>query len=314
MPTVLITGGHGGIGYAAARRLASCYKWNILLAGRSPDQMKRAATDLRRDFGVDVTTLPLDTSSLRSVRQAAAELVARLESGHLASLDAVLCNAGGRFDGPVAYSEDGYELTFATNCLGHFHLLELVADKIADGGRIIFTASGTHDPDTMDGKLAGKVVEPDAIVLANAGKDGAAPISAGKRYSTSKLCNVLTAYELHRRLRRAGAGTASIAFDPGFIPDSGFIRGMPRPAQWLMKTSAARWLFKRIGVTMGSLEFSGAMLARLAADPAFANGSGKYFQCDSGEFEEARSSVLSFDTQRAAKLWNQMEALTHPQA
>ncbi len=60
-----------------------------------------AAAALRRDFGVKVTTLPLDTSSLRSVRDAAANVGRLLDSGEIGSLDALLCNAGGRFDGPV---------------------------------------------------------------------------------------------------------------------------------------------------------------------------------------------------------------------
>ena len=50
----------------------------------------------------------------------------------------------------------------------------------------MFTASGTHDPDTTDGKMVGKVVEPDAIALANDGKDGKKPLSAGIRYSILK--------------------------------------------------------------------------------------------------------------------------------
>lgn len=66
-------------------------------------------------------------------------------------------------------------------------------DRMAESGRVVFTASGTHDPDTVDGRLVGKAIEPDAVMLANDGKDGRKPTSAGKRYSTSKLCNILTA-------------------------------------------------------------------------------------------------------------------------
>lgn len=309
MPTAVITGGHSGIGYSCARHLATHYQWDLVLAGRSPDKMHKAADALRREAGVHVTTLALDTSSLASVRAAAARCVAMLDRGELASLDALLCNAGGRFDGPVAYSEDGYEVTFASNCLGHC----LLAEHMAPAGRIVFTASGTHDPDTMDGKLVGAVVDPDAVVLANIGKDGSKPISAGKRYSTSKLCNILNAYELHRRLRTSGSSLVAIAFDPGSTPDTGFLRTMPSPVQWLSTTTFMTWLSRRLGVTMGSVGFSGASLARLAADPAYAGSSGKYLQSNDGTLIEARSSTLSYDEAKAARLWNQMGALARLQ-
>jgi len=61
------------------------------------------------------------------------------------------------------YSDDGYEKTFATNYQKHFLLVELLLDRLADHGRIVFTTSGTHDPDTADGKLMGIAAQHDAI-------------------------------------------------------------------------------------------------------------------------------------------------------
>ncbi len=313
MPTVLITGGHAGIGFECARQLASRSRCNLVLAGRSVDRMEPAAQQLRTSYGVKVTTLKLDTSSLASVREAAAQLRELIDSGKVDSFDALLCNAGGRHNGPTTFSPDGYETTFATNCLGHFLLVELLVDRMADGGRIVFTASGTHDPDTTDGKMVGKVVEPDAIALANDGKDGKKPLSAGIRYSTSKLCTILYAYELHRRLRRAGSSIASIAFDPGSIPETGLLRTMPKPVQWLAKTSLMKAVMKRMGVTQGSVGFSGASLAQIAVDPRYANASGKYLQSNDGALNETRSSKMSYDEQRAAKLWNDSRTLVRLQ-
>ena len=71
--------------------------------------------------------------------------------------------------------------------------------------------------------------------------------------------------------------------------------------------------FRLIGITPGSVAFSGAALARVAADPAFANGSGKYFQSKDGRLIEARSSKMSYDEGRALKLWNDSKLLVRLQ-
>lgn len=307
--TVLITGGHGGIGLECSKRLASA-RQNVILAGRSLERMESIVQQLQVSYGIKVHTLELDLSSLSSVRSAAARCRAMIDNNEIGSLQAILCNAGGRFE-KVSYTDDGYETTFATNCLGHFLLVELLMDCVKPDGRVVFTASGTHDPDTMDGKLVGAVVEPDAVALANDGKNGAKPTPAGKRYSTSKLCNILEAYELHRRLQKSGSSITSVAYDPGSTPGTDFLRGMPKPLQWLSKTSFMEWLSRRLGVTIGSLTFSGAALADLAIDPKYAGISGKYFQSNDGRLIERRSSTLSYDEFRGKKLWEDMKSLAH---
>jgi len=298
MATVLITGGHAGLGWVAASKLASEKHVDILLAGRDLDKIEAAARQLREMYGVKATSLSLDLASLDSVRAAAEGVRGMIASGTLSPLQAFICNAGAQFRGPISYSVDGYEETFAINHLGHFLLVELLLDCVADGGRVVFTASGTHDPDTMDGKAVGAAVEPDAEALANEGKDGRKSISGGKRYATSKLCTMLFSYELDRRLKRAQQPVSSIAFDPGLIPETGLGRTAPAFARWLSRTGLMKWILKKIGVTMGSLPFSGAALASVAMDDKFANASGKYFQSKNGTLIEARSSKTSYDQRR----------------
>jgi NAD(P)-dependent dehydrogenase (short-subunit alcohol dehydrogenase family) len=309
MTTVLITGGHSGIGLSAAHELAA-KNVNLVLAGRSPERMREVADDLR-GHGVSVTTVAVDMSSMASVRSAAAEVRSMLASGGIAPLDALLCNAGGRFDGPVSHNADGYETTFATNCLGNFLLVELLIPSLSAHGRVVFTASGTHDPDSMDGRLVGAAVEPDAFALANVGKNGGKPLSVGKRYSTSKLCTVMYAYEVDRRLRASGSSVSSIAFDPGSVSGTGFLRGMPAPVRALSRTRAMAWFSKRMGVTTSDAKFSGASLARLAIDPAYANASGRYYQANDGTLSAVKSAGVSYDEERAAKLWDDSKQLVH---
>ena len=234
-----------------------------------------------------------------------------LDAGELESLQAVLCNAGAQFDGPITYSRDGYEMTFATNCLGHFLLVALLIERVADHGRVVFTASGTHDPDTADGKMVGKAADPDAVALASVGKGGGKPLSTGVRYTSSKLCDILYAYELDRRLRQADSTIASIAFDPGAVAGTGLLRTHPKPVQFLAGTALMQWVMRRMGITQSTVEFAGAVLARLAVDPAYADGSGKYFQANQGAFSQRRSSEKSYDRMAAATLWADSERLVH---
>jgi NAD(P)-dependent dehydrogenase (short-subunit alcohol dehydrogenase family) len=307
--TVFVTGGHAGIGLECARQLAARGN-NLVLAGRSPATMQTVADELRAAHQVAVNTVEVDLSSMASVRNAAATYASMVERGEAEPPDALLCNAGGRFDGPVKYSPEGYELTFATNCLGHFLLIELLLPLVPAHGRVVYTASGTHDPETMDGRLVGAAAEPNAVALADVGKDGAKPLSVGKRYSTSKLCTVMYAYELARRLDRAGSSIASIAYDPGSVPETGLSRNLPKVVQAIAKSSLMEWVSRRVGITTSTLAFSGAALADLAVDPRYASGSGKYFQAQDGKLSEVRSSTVSYDEQRALALWNDSKRLT----
>jgi len=309
MPTILITGGHSGIGIECSKLLASTYHYNLILAGRNPERMEIFAKELRNSYNVKISVVAMDTSSLISVRTGAAQCLKMIANGEIDSLQAIICNAGIRLNGAVSYSTDGYEETIATNYLGHTLLVELLIDSIANNGRIVFTASGTHDPDTADGKMMGVAAEYDVIGLAHTGRDGSKPISAGKLYATSKLCIMLYAYELDRRLKKANSSIASIAYDPGATSGTSFLRNMPKPVRWLTSTAFIHWVMKRSGVTMGDKVFSGKSLANVAVDPDFLNGSGKYFQSNDFKLIERRSSTLSYDEQRALKLWDDTKKL-----
>ncbi|MER7235744.1 hypothetical protein ABT348_32955 [Streptomyces olivaceus] len=69
-------------------------------------------------------------------------------------------------------------------------------------------------------------------------------------------------------------------------------------------------MFKRIGIVTSDAEFSGASLAALAAGPDHAGHSGTYFQAQDGNLSAVlRSARVSYDEQRAAKLWDDSRKL-----
>lgn len=122
---------------------------------------------------------------------------------------------------------------------------------------------------------------------------------------------MLYTYELDRRLKKLDSSIASIAYDPGATSGTSFLRNMPKPVRWLTSTSFIHWVMKRSGIIMGDIVFSGKSLAKVAVDPDFVNGSGKYYQSNDFKLIERRSSKLSYDEQRAKKLWEDTQMLIH---
>jgi NAD(P)-dependent dehydrogenase (short-subunit alcohol dehydrogenase family) len=306
MSTILITGGHGGIGFQSVRQLAA-QGINIVLAGRDAGRLEEAASSIRSEFGVNVATVEMDVSSLASVRKAAAQCRQMIDSGTISRLKAILCNAGATFRGDPTYTKEGYELTFATNYLGHFLLVQLLLDSLEADGRVVFTASGTHDPDTADGKFIGLAIKPDAVALAKTGLDGEKALPGGPRYTTSKLCTVLHSYELDRRLKAAGVGISVIAYDPGAIAETGLLRDLPGPARAMIGSRPVRWLMRRMGLTLGDLVQSGLALADLATGENY--GSGRYYQWKNGALGERRSAAMSYNEGLAQALWTDSKKL-----
>jgi NAD(P)-dependent dehydrogenase (short-subunit alcohol dehydrogenase family) len=189
--TILITGGHTGLGLVASQKMLESKKVNLILTGRDLEKLRKSADALTSTYRARIDTVLMDVSSMRSVEEAAQQITEKIDERSLAPLDAIICNAGAMFLNKDAYSDDDVELTFATNYLGHFFLVNLIERKMNEGGRIIFTASGTHDGNTMDGRMIGKALSPSVFELAKAGKPGFKPSpeeSVIRRQSFARLC------------------------------------------------------------------------------------------------------------------------------
>ncbi|APR78241.1 Light-dependent protochlorophyllide reductase [Minicystis rosea] len=299
--TVIVTGGNAGLGYHAAKHLAAAGRFHVVLACRDVGRGDEAAARIAAETGhAEVSSMQLDLASLRSVRQFPSALAAR----SLPVLGAVVCNAGTQIVSGLARTEDGSETTFAVNHLGHFLLVNLLLPSLAQGARVIFVSSGTHDPAQRTGMPAPRLgtirdlAHPDAAAFQNPGL-------AGRRaYTTSKLCNVLCTYELARRLAAEHRSVTVNAFDPGLMPGSGLARdyGALSRFGWRFALPLLRFFVPNVHST----ESSGETLAKLVLDPRFEGVSGKYFV---GSKEE-RSSVESYDEAKWAALWAVSEELT----
>lgn len=295
--TVIVTGGNAGLGYQCAKAIALANAgWHVIIASRDAARSAQAVDALRRESGSQtIGAMPLDLASLASIRAFGADYAHH----NLPPLRALVCNAGVQSAGPMTYTTDGFETTFGVNHLGHFLLTNLLLQHLAPPARIVFVSSGTHDPATLDGRFTPPAYT-SAQQLAWPERNGGRTLSGMQRYTTSKLCNILCAYELDRRLRAAGYGTTQPlmsvnAYDPGPVPGTGLIRDWNPLLAYLVKSP----LMRLLGAQISDVVTSGRAMARLVLDPELAAVSGAYFQIN----QQRRSSAESYDRAKACELW-----------
>ena len=310
--TVVVTGGNSGLGFEAARAIVQQGDgWHVVIAGRSPQRCEEAASRLSRDTGIPhVEAMMLELASLAAVRQFASDFSA----GDRPPLRALVCNAGVQHVGPTQRTEDGFESTLGVNHLGHFLLANLMLRHLEAPGRIIFVSSGTHDPGQRSGMPSPQLRQARSMAAPDDAEDARRhPGTVGRRrYSTSKLCNVLCTYEMDRRLKGGGTSPPDRpitvnAFDPGAMPGTGLARGYGPAARfaWNSLGTLLCWTLRPFHANIHRPKDSGRALARLVLDPALEGVSGRYFE----GFVEIRSSEESYDEAKAAALWEQSAEL-----
>ena len=300
--TALVTGGNRGLGFECARALIT-RGYRMILACRNMDAAKNAAAELKKNTinSAEIITVPLDLASLDSVRQC----VQLLADDKLLPLDALFCNAGIQIVSGLEKTQDGIEKTFAVNHLGHFLLANLLIPHLNLGARIIFTSSGTHDPKQKTGLPPPRFVSPEQIAYPDKGTgyvESSVMRSGQMWYSTSKLCNIMCAYEMAKRLNSASEEKLKsiwvAAFDPGLMPGTGLARTYP-------------WALRKLwsGVLPALTLFSGNVhTPKTSGDRLATLGVAEYKNHKSGLYFEGltpiKSSDLSMNEFHWLALWN----------
>ena len=306
--TIVITGGHAGLGLATSRHiLATTTNTQLVWATRSVEAARQTALDLAPDR---IMVLPLDLSKLTDVRHFSAAVTILIQAGTLPPLGAVVCNAGIQFAGGQHQTAEGIEQTFGVNHLAHFLLVNLLLPHLLPDGRVVIVSSGTHfdAPRIWQSALFGMPAPQylGAAALAQgavpAGMDPASGKASQFRYATSKLCNVLFMYELDRRLRAACSQITVTAFDPGLMPGTGLARTNAPIERWVWHNVLP---VMRLFNGVNSVDTSGRNLARLVTDQALAGVRGQYVEGS----RAVPSSALSRQPDLWADLWTESEKL-----
>lgn len=193
---VVITGANTGIGKYTALDMSRRGAKVVILC-RNVEKAEAAAEEIRKETEGEVIVHSLDLTSLTSVRACAEQLGNSLEK-----VD-ILINNAGIMTCPESRTEEGFEMQFGTNHLGHFLLTNLLLPlmkRAAPGARIVNVSSLAHETGSMQW---------DDLNWEKT------PYSSMKAYSQSKLANILFSKELARR--GEGSGVSVYSLHPGVI-------------------------------------------------------------------------------------------------
>ncbi|EHA8586482.1 short-chain dehydrogenase TIC 32, chloroplastic [Cocos nucifera] len=281
--TAIVTGGASGIGAETARVLA-LRGAHVIIAARNME----AANDtkqhiLKSNPAARVDVLKLDLSSLKSVRA----LVDKFTSMDL-PLNILINNAGVMFC-PYQLSEDGIEMHFATNHLGHFLLTNLLLEKMKSTerktgieGRIVNLSSIAHLRSYDEGIRFDNLNDNDGY-------------SDKRAYGQSKLANILHANELSRRLQEEGSNITVNSVHPGLI-----VTALWRHSFLLMSVlKLFTYIFWK-NVPQGA-----ATTCYIALHPSLKGVTGKYFL----DCNEEKPGEMAREGTLGKRLWDFSEKL-----
>ncbi|EZA54384.1 hypothetical protein DMN91_002157 [Ooceraea biroi] len=272
--TVIITGCTSGIGKETLRDLANRGA-RIIMACRNMDSAHKLKDEIVKETSnSNIVVRKLDLSSLQSIREFARQI-----NQEESRLDVLIHNAGTAEAFRKKVTEDGLEMTMATNYLGPFLLTHLLIDllKRSKPSRIVVVASELY-------RLA-------CLNLDNINPTSGFPTYL---YYVSKYADIVFTLELARRLE--GTGVSANCLHPGMI-DSGIWRNVPAPFSWFLHL-IIKGFFKT--------PVQGAQTTLHVAISEKLNGvSGKYFM----DCAEHRLSNAVKDPAKGKKLWELSEPL-----
>ncbi|WP_267383587.1 protochlorophyllide reductase [Cyanobacterium sp. uoEpiScrs1] len=305
--TVIITGASSGVGLHTTKTLIQKWNCHVVMACRNLEKTHKVA----QEIGISLdsyTALPINLESLESVRQ-----FAKIFQDTGKSLDVLLCNAAiymPLLKKPLR-SPEGYELTMATNHLGHFLLCNLMLNHLKDSPfsepRLIILGTVTHNPNELGGKIPpqpnlgefqgfiGGFKNPYSMIDGKSFK----PVKA---YKDSKVCNILTMRELHRRYHKSTGITFSSLY-PGCVANTALFRN-----HYLLFQKLFPWFQKHIIKGFVSEELAGERVAAVVASPDY-NQSGVYWSWGNRQIKDRLSFVEKVspqakDNEKAKLLWD----------
>lgn len=196
--TFVITGVNAGAGYEASKVLLARGA-RVVMLNRSVQKSEAAIAELKSDLGAQIAVrfLKMDLADLASVREAAGQVLATVPH-----IDAFIANAAIAQVARQQFTKDGFESQLGTNHYGHFLLTRLLFERVVESrGRIVVVGSNGH-------KMGLKRLQLDDM---NFNKNYNPHVT----YCHSKFAQMMFAYELERRVKKAGLPISVHVCHPG---------------------------------------------------------------------------------------------------
>jgi NAD(P)-dependent dehydrogenase (short-subunit alcohol dehydrogenase family) len=272
--TVVVTGANSGVGFVTAKQLAQAGA-EIVMVCRDPGRGEEARARIAESAtGPPPQLFIADLSSQEEIRDVARDI-------HFAydRIDVLLNNAGSVFN-KGERSIDGIEKTFATNHLAPFLLTNLLQDQLlaAPAARVVTVATEIYSRKLDFENLQGE-----------------RSYNFFKAYQQSKLCNVLFAFELARRLEDTNVTSNVVSPGPS---KTGFGANMTGPARTFTRIMKATPRF-------GTPEKGARTLVYATTDPELEGATGHFYYRE----KELATKPVTRNTEIAARLWQISEEM-----
>ncbi len=203
----IVTGANVGLGYETTLQLAK-KGMKVIMACRNIEKAEHAKEQIVKAYQpANLEIMELDLNSLQSVRNFATNFKSQYNQ-----LDLLINNAGVMIP-PFSKTKDGFELQMGVNYFAHFLLTNLLFSLLdkTEGSRIVSLSSIAHEK----GKINFDNLHAEK------------GYSKMKAYQQSKLACLMFAYELERRIEKAGSNVISVAAHPG-VSNTNLGRHIPK--------------------------------------------------------------------------------------
>lgn len=286
----IVTGANSGTGYEVSKALA--FKGaQVVMACRNIEKGESAANMIREEFPECLLkVMSLDLADLSSIASFSKDFLENYKLLH------ILFNNAGIMQTPKLQTQDGFELQFGTNHLGHFALTGQLLSSLlkTEGSRIVTVSSMVH--------TGGEIKFDDLMQDKKYNRSSA--------YSQSKLANILFVNYLQKLFEKNGhTGVISVGAHPGYsatnLQSTG--PGLKGGKFWL-------WIYKITNSLFAQSAAMGALPLLYAATAKDVTGGSYYgprgFGGARGYPKKVDSSEDSIDMDIAEKLWDISSNLT----
>ena len=316
---ILITGGNSGIGFSATINLLK-RKNNLYIPIRSESRKEEFINKIQKYFENNYINKYLKI--IENIDLSDLENITKIKEFFIKEkifLDVIILNAGLQYTGSYypKVSKQGIELTFAVNHLAHFYLVNFLKELIInkEESRIIITSSDVHDPMNSGGNVGKKAGLNNLVNFKEEISGKFLNFNADKSYKNSKLCNILFAKELSKRLQESSSKISVITWAPGLVipdEDSGFFRYSKRfnLSGYIMFSYIAKNI---LGISE-SLDNAGKLLSEIALDSTlndidYVHLSNKLVSFKKHKLLKSNVSNEAENSDLSLKLWNLSEEI-----